>query len=574
VSSTILGAERARRGLGPAGLALLKQFPPRRPKPRWSATEQPLDTVRARLLAPPFVLEAPGTQARRRVGVNKLLAWLEKQPGQTWQDRWLISGADAAGNIEWRHRATEWLRATGGAYQSPKNDFDVLGSGVLALISADVIRPSLSWLLTPGTVQILTAEMARGRDPDGFADLLAVCRRDPANKHTKDGALRRIATIMAAKGGTVRDITVGDCLELVELLQSLDGPVDTSAYFYQLLHGMGVFPVAAPPTVRAVSGRAEGQQSVEMMIDRYQLACRPVRDLLVDYLRERQLAIDYASLRTLAFCLGKLFWKDLEDHHPGISLLRLSPAVAAGWKQRITMKTVRAKTGAGETVETEVRRATGGVNYLAIVRAFYLDLAQWAMDDPARWGVWAAPCPIREEEMSRKKDRSARKSRMDQRTRERLPVLPALARTLDEARGLPLSGLRRPKRPCRVPSSPPPGSGGVERSPRTRPPRCGRTTWRRGGVTTSVSRNTVRSGPGPSSRSCATPASALRSSPSSRITASCNTGCPTAASSSRCSTSPRPRPTSNGCWSSTPSSPTCSARSSAGSATPPARCLS
>lgn len=69
-----------------------------------------------------------------------------------------------------------------------------------------------------------------------------------------------------------------------------------------------------------------------------------------------------------------------------------------------------------------------------MVRAFYLDLAQWAMDDPTRWGVWAAPCPIRDEEMSRKKDRSYRKSRIDQRTRERLPVLPTLARTVDTER--------------------------------------------------------------------------------------------------------------------------------------------
>ena len=45
------------------------------------------------------------------------------------------------------------------------------------------------------------------------------------------------------------------------------------------------------------------------------------------------------------------------------------------------------------------------------------------------------PCPIRDEEMSRKKERSRRKSRMDQRTRERLPVLPVLAAAVDAARG-------------------------------------------------------------------------------------------------------------------------------------------
>ena len=203
------------------------------------------------------------------------------------------------------------------------------------LISGDVIRPSLSWLLTPGTVQILTAEMARSRDPEGFAELVSVCRKDPANTHTKNSALRRIATMMAAKGGMVRDITAGDCVEMAELLLGIGGGVDTSAYFYQLLHAMGVFPDAAPSTVRAVSGQAQGQISVEQMIDRYDIACRPVRDVLVDYLRERQPSLDFTSLRALSFGLGKLFWKDLETHHPGIDSLRLAPDVATAWKHRI-----------------------------------------------------------------------------------------------------------------------------------------------------------------------------------------------------------------------------------------------
>ncbi|QTJ70178.1 site-specific integrase (plasmid) [Rhodococcus sp. ZPP] len=436
MTAQILTSARPGRKLGPVGAALLRQFPPRQPVSTWPATEQSRDEVLARLLAPPFAPDVLGTQARRRVGLRKILHWLEQHPGQNWQDRWLVSGADAAGNIAWRRHAIEWLQRNGHAYASPKNDFGALGGGALLLISGEVIRPSLSWLLTPGTVQILTAEMARSRDPEGFAALVAVCRQDPANAHTKDGALRRIATIMAAKGGKVGDITAGDCVELAELLLGMKGPVDTSAYFYQLLHAMGVFPDAAPPTVRAIGGRAQGQISVEQMVDRYQIACRPMRDLLVEYLQERQPSVDYTSLRALAFGLGKLFWKDLEDHHPGIGSLRLAPDVAAAWQRRIAMKRTRTKTADGEVVETEVPRDTLGTNYLAMVRAFYLDLAQWAVDDPGRWGVWAAPCPIREEKLSRKKDNAVRKSRMDQRTRERLPVLPALRRTVDTERKL------------------------------------------------------------------------------------------------------------------------------------------
>ena len=63
---------------------------------------------------------------------------------------------------------------------------------------------------------------------------------------------------------------------------------------------------------------------------------------------------------------------------------------------------------------------------LTAVRAFYLDLAEWADDDPARWGPWAVRCPVSASDASHKKARAPRKSRMDQRTRERLPVLPTL----------------------------------------------------------------------------------------------------------------------------------------------------
>ena len=66
--------------------------------------------------------------------------------------------------------------------------------------------------------------------------------------------------------------------------------------------------------------------------------------------------------------------------------------------------------------------------FLTPVRAFYLDLAQWAVEDPGRRARWAAPCPVGPAETIRGKAQRHRKSRMDARTRERLPVLPVLVR--------------------------------------------------------------------------------------------------------------------------------------------------
>ena len=42
-------------------------------------------------------------------GLELLLDWLEDQPGGSWQDRWLASGADA-GNGAWRQVPLAWLR--------------------------------------------------------------------------------------------------------------------------------------------------------------------------------------------------------------------------------------------------------------------------------------------------------------------------------------------------------------------------------------------------------------------------------------------------------------------------------
>ena len=134
--------------------------------------------------------------------------------------------------------------------------------------------------------------------------------------------------------------------------------------------------------------------------------------------------MDFSSLQRFAYLLGKLFWADLEAHHPGIDSLSCP-------RGRRGMETAgdhphpdhdRPRRRAGPVTSPRL----DGRSVLTAVRAFYLDIAEWADDDPARWGPWAVRCPVSASDVSHKKDRSQRKSRMDQRTRERLPVLPAL----------------------------------------------------------------------------------------------------------------------------------------------------
>src|SRR6266498_3127535 len=230
-------------GEGPdSQMAGLSRLFPSRPAQDggWPATSQRRGHVLARLFAPPFTATGDRLQSSRRIGLTKLVHWLEEQPGRTWQDRRVASGADAAGNLAWREIAASWLRSTGWASGNPRTDVIALGRGVLPLICGDVIRPSLPWLLTPAIPKDRAAEMARSRDPGGFAALAALARTDPASAATKDLAARRVAAILAAKGGAIAGITVGDCLELLDVLAVGGG--NTSPYFYQLLHALGTFP--------------------------------------------------------------------------------------------------------------------------------------------------------------------------------------------------------------------------------------------------------------------------------------------------------------------------------------------
>ena len=394
---------------------LAERFLPRRTQRSWPATETPRAEMLDLAFASPLLRDLPGQTRRSYVdGLLAAVDWLESQPGATWQERWHSSGAEATPGSDWRELV---VRMAG---DERTRLYKYLGLGLGVLMCADVIRPSVRWLLTSTTPRKLAASLALSRDPAGFADLTLACERAAVSDTTTGPALQRIAIIVVAKGGTVADITVGDCLQVLQVVKAAaSGSNHNSPFFYQLLYSIGVFGPEAPPSIRVFN--TGGQRSVEELVDRYALSCQPVRDLLVDYLRERQMRLDYSTLTTLSATLANLFWGDLERHHPGIDSLHLSSEVKAAWKQRLLTKAIRGRSAEGASTSR-----LGAMEVLSTVRSFYLDIAEWANDEPARWGPWAVPSPVRYIEISHKKTVDHRKSRMDQRTRERLPVLPAL----------------------------------------------------------------------------------------------------------------------------------------------------
>ncbi len=429
-----VAAERAdaQRPSGETGATWAARFPPRPVASSWPRTQASRTQVLSRLLAAPFALDNALSQQTRRLGLLTVLGWLQAQAGATWQQRWAASGADAA--PDWRDLVAGWATGRAGGLAAAAEHPPHLSPGLLMLICGDVIRPSLAWLVRFAPARRgLADELARAREPAAFARLADMCHDAGLATQTGQTALTRIGLMMAAKGGTVADVTVGDCLQLVEVTDQVGAKVHGGVHnplFYQLLRNLGGFGDDAPAALRVFSG--PGQPTCAQLIDRYRIACRPVRDLLVDYLSERKLVNDFSSLQHLAYLLGKLFWADLEAHHPDIDTLRLPRDVAAAWKQRVMTRTRTTRTSGGQAVTTTSARLDGR-SVLTAVRAFYLDIAEWADDDP-RWVPWAVRSPVSASEASHKKDRSHRKSRTDQRTRERLPVLPALAAFVDAQR--------------------------------------------------------------------------------------------------------------------------------------------
>ncbi|MGH9303854.1 MAG: tyrosine-type recombinase/integrase [Acidimicrobiales bacterium] len=428
-----LHALDASRATPATGSELLSGFPPRPVARSWPETEVPRSKMVNRLLAEPFALAHPLSQRTRRIGVLAVVSWLQARPGDTWQERWLASGAES--QADWRTLvdAPEGEPEPGTLRRT--RSLLHLAPGLLVLICADVIRPSLAFLLASAPTRYkLAQEMARTRDAIGFERLAQCLGEGAVGLQPAQQALTRIAVIMAAKGGLSGEVTVGDCVEVLELTRQMGGDAEghaRSSLFYQALRQSGTLGEDAPAALRVFSGR--GQPNCAQLVDRYKIACTPMRDVLVDYLSERQSALDFSSLQNLAYLLGKLFWKDLEVHHPGIASLKLPRDMAAAWKQRVMTRTKTTVGAHGEALTETVARLDGR-SVLSAVRCFYLDVAEWADDDPVRWGPWAVRCPVSASDVSHKKDRSRRKSRMDQRTRERLPVLPSFVRFVETER--------------------------------------------------------------------------------------------------------------------------------------------
>ncbi|MFJ2258479.1 hypothetical protein ACIOKD_09015 [Streptomyces sp. NPDC087844] len=150
------------------------------------------------------------------------------------------------------------------------------------------------------------------RDPELFAQLEAMVESATWSSKVGRDALHSLVKTVSARGGTVADITVGDAVEYLAALKAANAKTPGNTLFCAWLRELGTLPAEAPSSLHYLANTS-GQVSVEQRVDRFGVRCRPVRDLLVDYLKERQLGLDYTSLNNLSRHLASNLWGDLEQ---------------------------------------------------------------------------------------------------------------------------------------------------------------------------------------------------------------------------------------------------------------------
>ncbi len=297
------------------------------------------------------------------------------------------------------------------------NTRQIVQAGFRALLLVQVLRPSYDCLARyrSTTTQALRRYLGAAAFGEIESAGVELGLTGPQIAH----GLRLLTKIVLHTGKAVDKLAAADLHEYTAWVRSRLGGKSGEGYraIWELLQQTG--GVSADDMALALTSVARKPPETAVgLVDRYRIQGPEIRQLLIRYLSERRPAMDHSSFVTLGAHLVKLFWADIEQHHPGLSSLHLSADIAESWRHRVRFK-----------ANGEPRRAAAAV--MARVRAFYLDIQEWALEDP-KWARWAAPSPVRpRDQAGRAKVKRATTARIHQRVRERLPKLPVLVETAE-----------------------------------------------------------------------------------------------------------------------------------------------
>ncbi|MDX1886877.1 site-specific integrase [Mycolicibacterium sp. 120270] len=349
----------------------------------------------------------PEPVSRRRSrdrGLYKLTAFLAEHPGATWQQRW---DASPLGRGEVAAREVAGGGTAGTEYTE----------GVQTLFALRIVRPTLT-ALRINQLTIYPQYVVPAEDDDELHRYAAAVDAAAMSDLFKRWALFDVCVAMTIQGVPFADLTPESFLHYAfETRETTPrSGLHVGKYVghsaWQILYAMGRFPPSAPPTLR--NALRAPQLTIEEMVDRYQVANPEIRDLFVAYLHRRYPDVDYASLTAAAYAIVKLFWNGITRINPDQVDLRISQEVYRQWHHGVTVRE-----------DGEPRLDMSAV--LSPVRAFYLDLQSWAVNEPETWGRWVTTCPVPRSTMNQvgKAKRRVRE-RVHATVRTLQPLLPVL----------------------------------------------------------------------------------------------------------------------------------------------------
>ncbi len=342
---------------------------------------------------------------RREAAIKRLLHHLAQFPGETWQQRWEVSGLNQPGHLvrdleppEDRGRST-------------------ITGGLEALLCLRVIQPGLPAMRS--NKFLAYAKTFRVAQDDSLLDtFFKQVTTTEASRIYQNRALFDVCCALTTQGIALADLTPEAFLFYAKECRDLAGVVNTSTtrftghLAWEVLHEMEHFPPQTPRTLR--TALRAGRLTVAQLVHRYPVANPEIAQLFVDYLMRRQPSLDYTSLEASSRELVSTFWCAIEKISPDQANLRLSEETYQQWRAELKFK------------PNGSPRLSQDITLMA-VRAFYYDLQAWASENPEQWARWVAPCPIRDPETRGKAARRRRSSeRIADRTRRRQPLLPAL----------------------------------------------------------------------------------------------------------------------------------------------------
>ena len=198
-------------------------------------------------------------RTRRLKGAGTILDWLNAHPGEGWQDRWTVSGAD---------RDTSWIEmlAPGDTRRAvTKRQEHIAGLG--CLLMCRVVLPSYDFLAAYRAKGLLN-QVREIMRPDTFARLENAAAERGMSGRDKGDALCVISKIVLHTGTDVDALTPGDVLEMFAWSVHADPPrrqVPGLHAAWDLLGAIGVTP--AGTTLRSAQRR--GQRTTAELVDDY-----------------------------------------------------------------------------------------------------------------------------------------------------------------------------------------------------------------------------------------------------------------------------------------------------------------